>query len=54
MAKIVEELLVIKVSQIVKEGSEAPEKLTDEISATVEQVVAEMVGGGCVVEVVSE
>lgn len=54
MAKIVEELMVIKVSQIAKDDGNAPEKLTDEIIATVEQVVAEMVGSGCVVEVVSE
>lgn len=54
MAKIVEELLVIKVSQLVKDGEEAAEKLTDEVAITVEQVVAEMVGKGCVVEAVSE
>lgn len=54
MAKIVEELLVIKVSQIAKDDGSAAEKLTDEICATVEQVVAEMVGAGCVVEVVGE
>jgi hypothetical protein len=54
MAKIVEELMVIKVSQIVKDGESAAEVLTGDIAATVEQVIAEIVGSGCVVEVVSE
>lgn len=54
MAKIVEEALVIKVSQLVKDGTAAEERLTDEICATLEQVVAEVVGDGCVVEVVKE
>lgn len=54
MAKIVEEILVIKVSQIAKDDGSVGEKLTDEVAATIEQVVAEMVGTGCVVEVVSE
>jgi hypothetical protein len=52
MAKIKEEILLVKVSKIVKNGDAAsPDVLSDEIALTVEQVVAELLGDAVVVEV---
>jgi hypothetical protein len=52
MAKIVEELVVVKVSQLVKDGSEGDSKVNDELVTALEQVVSELVGEGAVVEVI--
>jgi len=54
MANIVEENLVVKVSQLVKDSGNAPTKLTQEVVEALEQVVSELVGGGCVVEVMKD
>lgn len=52
MAKIVEELVVIKFSTIVKDRSgEQPGTLTDEVMAALEQVAQELAGASVVVEV---
>lgn len=51
MAKIKEEILIIRVSTITKNGEEKPNLLNDEIGATIEQVVAELIGDAAVVEV---
>jgi hypothetical protein len=54
MAKIVEELVIIKVSKLVKD-SDADEKLLDSKTInSIEQVVQELVGDGIVVELVEE
>jgi hypothetical protein len=54
MAKIVEELVIIKVSKLVKD-SDADEKLLDSKAInSIEQVVQELVGDGIVVELVEE
>jgi hypothetical protein len=52
MAKIVEEVVVIKVSQLVKDEADAETKLTDEVIAGLEQIASELVGDGSVVEVI--
>lgn len=51
MAKIHEEQIVVKVSQLVKEAEDAESKVTDEIKQTLESVAAELLGSDCVVEV---
>ena len=54
MAKIIEDVLVIKFSQIVKDGAaEQTSCVTEEIQAALEQVAQELVGANVVVEVVS-
>lgn len=53
MAKIVEEVLVIKFSSIVKDSSINQTSLvTEEVQKALEQVAQELVGDGVVVEAV--
>jgi hypothetical protein len=53
MAKIVEEVVVIKLSKLVKENSEAGDTLaTNDVCESLEQVAQELVGDNVVVEVV--
>ena len=54
MAKISEEHIVVKVSQLVKDDESAASKVTDEIKETIETVVAELVGDDCVIEVIND
>ena len=51
MAKIVEEVIIIKVSKLVKEGADTDEILSDETIASLEAVAQELVGSGAVVEI---
>lgn len=51
MAKIVEDHIVISISRIAKEGEELDSVVTEEVSATLEQVAQELVGKGAVVEI---
>jgi hypothetical protein len=51
MAKIVEEVIIIKVSKLVKENAGSDEILTDETIASLEAVAQELVGSGAVVEI---
>jgi len=51
MAKIQEEIIVIKVSQLVKEGAESSLLVTEEVTAALTQVAEELVGAGAVVEI---
>jgi len=51
MAKIKEELLLIKVSTIHKDSADNDGVITDEIISTIEQVVSELIGDGAVIEV---
>lgn len=53
MAKIQEEIIVIKVSQLVRDGAESPPRVTADITAALVQVVEELVGSGAVVEIES-
>lgn len=50
MAKIVEEIVLIKLSRLVKDGSSVG-IVTDDLQAALEQVAQELVGDSVVVEV---
>ena len=52
MAKIVEDVIVIKFSKIVKDSEEGTSIASSDIEAALEQVAQELVGNGVVVEVV--
>ena len=53
MAKIVEDVLVIKLSKIVKDNDTDESKIASpEVQAALEQVVQELVGNSVVVEVI--
>ena len=52
MAKIVEEIVVIKLSKLVKDDSTEDGIITEEIQVALEQVAAELVGEGIIVEAV--
>lgn len=51
MAKIQEEIVVIKFSQLVKDETQGHSKVTDDIAAALVQVAEELVGTGVVVEI---
>jgi hypothetical protein len=51
MAKIHEEVVVIKLSMLVKDGEETANIVTDETLTAIEQVTQELVSRGAVVEV---
>lgn len=53
MAKIVEEVIIIKLSRVVKDGGKSPAAVANqEILSTLESVAQELVGDGVVVEAV--
>ena len=52
MAKIIEDVLVIKFSKIVKDSEEGSSVATSDVQAALEQVAQELVGDAVVVEVV--
>ena len=52
MAKIVEDVLVIKFSKIVKDSEESSSIAGADVQQALEQVAQELVGSGVVVEVV--
>jgi hypothetical protein len=51
MAKLVSENVLVTLSRVVKDGEEAAPALNAEAIATLEALVAEIVGAGIVVEV---
>ncbi|MDA9993228.1 hypothetical protein N9E09_01035 [bacterium] len=51
MANIKEEILIIRVSQLSKSGEDKANLINDEVSQTIEQVVAELIGSAAIVEV---
>jgi hypothetical protein len=51
MAKIQEEIIVIKFSQLVREDTAAPARVTEDVTAALVQVAEELVGTGVVVEI---
>jgi hypothetical protein len=51
MAKIVEEIVVIKFSRLVKDDDNSETVVTDETIASLEAVAQELVGSGAIVEV---
>jgi hypothetical protein len=52
MAKIVEDVIIIKFSKIVKDSEEGSSVATPDVQAALEQVAQELVGDSVVVEVV--
>ena len=52
MAKIVEDVVIIKFSKIVKDSEEVSSVATSDVQAALEQVAQELVGDNVVVEVV--
>jgi len=52
MAKIVEDVIVIKFSKIVKDSEEGSSVATTDVQVALEQVAQELVGDAVVVEVV--
>ena len=54
MAKLNEQMLVIKVSELLKDNQQANEILSAEILGQLEQVIAELAGPGKVVEIIQE
>lgn len=51
MAIIHEEVLIIKVSKLVKDAADAPSLITADTISALEQVAQELVGDGAIVEV---
>ena len=54
MAKLNEQMLVIKVSELLKDNQPANEILSAEILGQLEHVIAELAGPGKVVEIIQE
>lgn len=50
MAKIIEDVIIIKVSRIVKDGGASAQLDLSEVLTTLESVAQELVGDGAVVE----
>jgi hypothetical protein len=51
MAKIVEEVLIVKFSKIVKDSEESGDLVSPDITSALEQVAQELVGDAMLVEV---
>ncbi len=51
MAKMIEDVLVIKLSKLVKDSDGADHIVNDEIQLALEQVAQELAGSGVLVEV---
>jgi hypothetical protein len=51
MAKIQEEVLVIKVSKLLKDSESEQTVLTEDVTASLEAVVTELAGAGALVEI---
>jgi hypothetical protein len=54
MAKITEEIIVIKISQLTKDDVGTQPRATEEVISALTQVAEELVGAGAVVEVEHE
>jgi hypothetical protein len=52
MARVLEDVIVLKLSKLVKDDATEDSIVTEEIHAALEQVTAELVGDGIIVEVV--
>ena len=51
MAKLHEEVLVIKVSKLLKDSESIAEIISDEVLHSLEEVVSELAGAGTLVEI---
>lgn len=54
MAKIHEELVVVKLSKLYKDSNSANDILNEEIVASLEAIVQEVVGNDVVVEIIKD
>jgi|TARA_R110000787_G_scaffold201298_1_gene312140 hypothetical protein len=54
MAKLNESMIVVKVSELLKDDSEAAQILDAETINSIEQVIQELVGAGKLVEIIVE
>lgn len=54
MAKLNEQMLVIKVSELLKDNQQANEILSTDLIGQLEQVITELAGPGKVVEIIQE
>jgi len=54
MAKIKEELLIVKISTLVKEGADSPEVFNTDVIGALEEAISEMVGSGHIVEIIKD
>lgn len=54
MAKIHEEIIAIKISQLVKDDAEPAARATDDVVAALAQVTEELVGAGAIVEIIKD
>lgn len=54
MAKLQEDVLVIKISKLVKDSDSVSTALSEDLVASLEAVVAELVGDGALVEITGE
>jgi len=54
MAKVVEEVIVIKFSKLVKDDDKTHELIITESMSALEQVAQELVGNGIIVEAIKE
>jgi len=50
MAKVQEQVIVIKVSKLVKNNDAEMDLISDEVVGSLEEVVSQLVGDGCIVE----
>lgn len=50
MARVHEEIIVIKLSKLVKDGTDVESAISDELLATLTTVAEELVGSGIVIE----
>lgn len=51
MAKLHEEVLVIKVSKLLRDSEEAPDILNSDVVNSIDAVLAELTGAGTLVEI---
>jgi len=51
MAKLHEEVLVVKISKLLKDGDEPEVLVTDDSLASIEAVIQELSGAGALVEI---
>jgi len=51
MAKLNEQIITIKVSQLIKDIDEASEILSPEVVVQLEQIISELAGAGVLIEI---
>ena len=54
MAKIQEQVIVVKLSKLVKDGDSSGINITDDLVQSIEAIAQELVESGVIVEVITE